>query len=191
MTTTKPSCPECESELTCPVCTAEKDPRPTAEEVYMCGRIRSPFGRWETITRVEQVDRYGPVQVWTEEAGPDFCWRYNRWDKVDFVPPPPSEATPAPEVRVVEWEGHDGYMYVLAIGDGRSYGWVPPSSSVLAESRSAGRGKGWWVSTHYQSADGKPMQFEFPSKAKARTKMNEIARAYAKLLKVKVNHVKR
>src|SRR5690349_7531113 len=123
----KPRCPECESELTCKNC---DDRRPKAEDIYAPGQIRSPFGRWETITRVDQPDRFGPVRVWTEETGPGFSWRYNRWDHVDFVPALVGR-NGAPEVRVIEWAGRDGFMYAIAIGEGQTYGLVPKASSVL------------------------------------------------------------
>lgn len=86
-----------------------------------------------------------------------------------------------------EMFGRDSYLWALAIGNGRSYGLVPQASSVLAEARPAGRGKGWWVSTPNEDSEADSVRIEGLTKAQARTKVREIARAYAKKLRVPLN----
>jgi len=65
---------------------------------------------------------------------------------------------------------------------------VPAASCVLVESRPGGRGKGWWVATPYGGDVGHdPVRIEGLAKAQARSKLRELARQYAKKLKVSVN----
>ncbi len=182
----KPECGDCGNALTCPDCSREKDPRPTADKLYPRCQVRSPLGRWETVTRVHR-DGYGPFWVWTKEAGDDFAWHYAVWEKIDMVHPlPSSEGDPVPEVRVVEWAGADGHMYAIAIGTGRTYGLIPSMSATLVESRSV-RGQGWWVAA--AGTPGEQIKVEGLSKAQARSKVRALARAYAKQLGIKVNIV--
>ncbi len=185
-----PVCARCETELECPDCKELRRPT-TAHDIYAPGHLLTPFDRWETVERVERTSGGFYVHVWTKECGPNFFWSYYQHDRVKFVPAR-TDGPAVPEIRVVEQDGRDGYMYVLAIPQGRSYGLVPPAPSVLAESRSGGRGKGWWVQTRPagEAAEDGTISRHVPevvdSKAQARSKLHKVARAYAKTLGVKV-----
>lgn len=81
--TTRPGCPECAATLTCPQC---DDSRPDARDLSTGWRLRTPFGRWETITRAHQPHEYAPVLIWTNLSG-ELPYRYTRWTKVDATRP--------------------------------------------------------------------------------------------------------
>lgn len=185
----RPKCPECEYQLTCTNCDRPKDDRPKAEKLYAGWVLRTPFDRWETIERVEQVVNYGPVRIWTKETGPGFAWSYNRWTQVDARPPLRHDRHGTPEVRIID--GGRGYtrMYAIAILDTANYGWVPKSPSVLVEAASAGHGKGWWVvnqaGAEYTESGYPAEKYEGLTKDQARSKLIRLGRAHAKALKVK------
>lgn len=137
----RPQCENCGHDLACKGC---DDTRPKAEDLYTGWLIYSPFGVWETITRIVQENQYAPVRVWTAERGADFSWEYPRWRKVDAREPLTSLLHGEPEIRVAIGNSRT-QMWVAATTDTSRWGWsYPESEAMLAEAGSV-RGQGWWV----------------------------------------------
>jgi hypothetical protein len=178
----RPGCPDCGIKLVCPDC---DDTRPTAEQMYEGWRILSPFHRWETVTLVrDEFGPYGPVLIWTKELGPGAQpWRYTRWTKMDAIRPP-FVMHGTPEIRVYEHSWPDGPIYAVATMDTVVTMDLVPEG-LLVQATTPGRGKGWTVSHRPVVGEG-PVVIACPSKAKARTQVRALARAYAKTMHVKV-----
>lgn len=178
--TPRPTCPDCESrKLACPSC---DDNRPTAEEIHAGWRIRSPFGRWETVERVQHDNQYAPVLIWTKESGPHQSWRYPSWRKLDATRP---ELTfnGTPEVRVFEYEWREGPMYAFATMD-TIVPDIVSGDGILVSARPLGPGKGWEVA--HRPDGGDQVVIACNGKAKARSELRWLARQYAKKLGVKL-----
>lgn len=174
MSDTEPRCEACGQELVCKGCA---DLRPEAGDVTQGWTVRTPFGQWEMVVRVERPEKFGPVFIYTQ-AHPDFGWQFNRWSKIDAMPPR-STWTGKPEVRIID-DVHSVRMYVVATVDTVVYAWeVPDHENVLVEAGNAGRGNGWWVYTQ-----GDPDRKEGLTKAQARSEIRRRGREFAKRLKV-------
>ncbi len=168
----RPQCEVCGTKLRCHDC---DDQRPTALDVYAGWKLLSPFGRWETVTRVE-VPEIGNAKIWTEEAG-ERPWGY--WSNKHLNAfPPLLELHGAPEVRVLEFDWADGPMYAVACQSTDQRMGVP-SDGVLVQANTAGRGQGWKVQ-HLPTGATTHTVTECASKAKARTELRRVARAFAK-----------
>ena len=173
-------CDGCGKDKVCPGC---DDVRPTAEDLYAGWLLRSPLERVETVERVEQeAPPYGPVRVWTKETGPDHCWIYPRWRKVDAVAPM-QVFLGKPEIRIVEYEGRDRPMYAIATVSTAGRRPLGEGAGVLAEAGYS-KASGWVVQDRPGGGDVVTIRCE--SKAKARTALLAAARAHGKALKVPV-----
>lgn len=79
---TRPNCEECGTTLRCRDC---DDTRPTADDIDPGWQIRSPFDRWETVTKVERP-QIGPVRIWTKESG-TRAWTFYASTHLDAARP--------------------------------------------------------------------------------------------------------
>lgn len=175
----RPRCPDCGTGLICPDC---DDTRPKAREIWAGWRIRSPFGRWETVTRTEQSAGGVYTNIWTSESGRDNPWVYSSSDHLD-AERPRHELHGEPEIRVLEGGFRDAGIYIVACIDTDMRGYAS-SVATLASAMTMGRGKGWQV--QYRKAGefvGEPCS----SKSEARRFMHRLAKDYAKSYGVKLN----
>jgi hypothetical protein len=180
----RPGCPDCqEGTLICPVC---DDRRPTAADLDIGWRLRTPFGRWETVTDVRQDNPYAPIQVRTVESGPDLAWPYPRWRHLD-AHPADQDLYGTPEIRVVEYDGAAAPMYAVATRAGAHPDVVTGEGILATASRlsrlSNGQVQAGWQVCHQTRTD-KPVVVACGSKAKARTQLRRMAGEYAKAYKV-------
>lgn len=167
----RPRC-ECGIKLQCRDC---DDNRPTAGDIYAGWQIRSPFDRWETVTRTEHPE-IGPVRIWTAESG-DRAWTFYDDKHLDATPPR-QNLHGEPEVRVMEFDGANKPMAAVAClsTDHRMH---PGGDSLLVFASTSGRGRGWTVS--YRSDDASSsIVTEHDSKPKARSELRRVARQLAK-----------
>jgi hypothetical protein len=175
-------CPGCGRTLQCPDC---DDTRPEADDLYDGWLLRSPLERIETVTSVKREGEYGPVLVYTKEAG-KRPWRYYRSEKVTAVPPL-GTFHGTPELRAIEYSWRDGPMYVVATLD-TIYRPDADSAKIMVESRYAKMrddqgNRGWYVSYRPTGA-GDVVTTWHDSKAKARTAARAAGREVAKQLRV-------
>ena len=177
MSDQKPRCGGCGAELKCQGC---DDIRACAEELYAGMRIRTPFGRWESITRVSRAGDYGPVFIYTTETSV-IPRQYHRWTKVE-AREPERESGGRPEVRVTEYDWRTGAILAAATHDRMG----SPSigdSGILVEAHTR-EGHSGWVVHHRPTPEGDVVQSHKPSKAAARTEVRRLAREYAKKMGV-------
>lgn len=176
-------CESCGHDLVCKGC---DDIRPKAEDLYAGWLIHSPFGVWETITKVEQASEYAPVRVWTAERGNKISWTYPRWQKVNAREPLSNIFHGEPEIRAAVGNSRH-QMWVAATTDTTRYGWnYPDSEAMLAEAGFAGRGKGWWVRVAPRMGFIETPAAVGLSKEKARSELKRHAKEFGKLLGIKV-----
>ncbi len=176
----KPQCEGCGATLVCVGC---DDVRPQAEDIYKGWRVRTPFGRWETVERVAQANEYAPVLIWTQETG-EVPWRYPRYRRLDARRPEETYGTGRPELRAVELSyDRAAPMFVVATREGWREGWQE-SECVLVEARFDGTARGWTV-RHRPDLEGEPVVLRRPSKAAARGELRRLGREYAKRMKVR------
>ncbi len=181
---TRPSCPDCGTELACTHC---DDNRPTAEDIYAGCRLLTPFDRWELVEKVDQPGgRYGPVLVWTKEltaAGAQRPWSFPRWRKVGMRRPE-SVYHGTPEIRVVEHDYRDGAMYAAATKDTNVGELLGDDGVLVMAHQLPGKGAGWEVVDHPAGHD--TVKIHCDSKAEARSHVRRLARAYARAYGVKL-----
>jgi hypothetical protein len=172
-------CDDCGREKTCARCDATPH---TVEDLYQGWRFRTPMGRWETVTRVEQETKYSPVRIWTDKTGPEYSWKLNRWTKVKATPPDydnPGE----PEIRIIEHTySREAPMWAVLTS---SHIRNADTETVLVQAGYAGAGKGWTI-VHYPNGGNEQAVEHADSKAKARTALMAAARQHAKALKIRV-----
>lgn len=179
MATPRPGCPDCETaKLACPNC---DDNRPTAEDIDVGWRIWTPFGRWETVEKTHQSNRFGPVLIWTREAGTAQPWRYARVRRLD-ARAPENPGAGIPEIRVVEDLGAHEPMIAYATFDTNESGFDGGGMLAIANRPDAGGG---WQVVHWPG-HGEPVHINHPSKAKARAELHRIAADYAEKMNVRV-----
>lgn len=176
----RPACPACGLGTRCHDC---EDLRPTAEVISDYGdwQIRTPFGRWEDVVRIERP-KFGRLAIWTKQSG-DQPWRYWRSEKVDAVRRVTYSGTP--EIRLVENYGRDAMMWITATQDTV----VSPRIHSAAELATAVyiRDEHGWKISHRPGSEEEPTIITCESKAKARSLLKALGRAYAKTMGVKFN----
>lgn len=180
----QPNCEACGLQLSCPDC---NDSRPTAADIYTGWLIRTPFGRWEEVRKVQHANQYAPVYIWTKETGETRPFRYWRWTKMDARRPMEATYAGTPEIRIVEYGWTDSPIYAVATHSKSSTSLIGGNDAgVLVEGRFAGRGKGWHVVHHPDPATDNQETIQCASKAQARSKVRELGRQYAKQMGVKM-----
>jgi hypothetical protein len=176
----RPACPACGCGTKCTDC---EDLRPNAEEIgdYGDWQIRSPFGRWEDVVRVVRP-RFGQLSIFTKQSG-DQPWRYWATEKVNAVQRVTYSGDP--EIRLLEGHGRDSLMWLTATQSTT----ISPKVGGSAELAFANyiRDEHCWKVSHRRGDAENPEIIVCESKAKARSKLKELGRAYAKTMGVKFN----
>ncbi len=179
----QPNCQACGTTLVCKDC---NDDRPTVDDLYEGWRFRTPFGRWELVTKVERSKSgYGNLLIWTQETGELEPWSMPGYRKVTGHPPEQGWGG-TPEIRVIEFGyARDAPIYVVATTDANHAADITGDNGVLAQA-SYTREEGWTVARRTMRFEDERQAISCSSKAKARTEIKRIARDYAKRMGVQM-----
>lgn len=178
----RPACPQCGVGMRCLDCEYE-DLKPEASELYAGCRLLTPFGRWETVSRIVSP-KFGRMTIFTEESG-GRPWRYWRTSKVRYTKPLASQEDGTPELRMVQQYGRDGAMYLVAT---RSTIHNPSLSGAVELAYARYNRTAGWNIVYYPDPETDLHTTEpAGSKAKARTRIRQLGKQYAKEMGVAFN----
>lgn len=137
-------------------------------------QVFTPAYRWETVTRLDQGDRYSrATRVFTDHTGPEYAWRLANHHTLPILPA--SLVSAVPSVRV---EASRDRVVAFVGADER------PSATVLAEAVYLGRGNGWRVNDRPNGLD--LVTSVVARKDLALSRVRRAARAHAKALGLRV-----